>query len=288
MSDQISLSKKPSLIVCMVLWSVFIVGLVGVLTVYLVGTLTETPADADTGAADAAAFDSVVELTEKKVARYLGEWEFSEPKIPGHFHHIGRWYESDKWNFCIECHGPTPHSRKPNQRAFLNMHSLFISCNTCHVREQMEHPPTRFGWISLVNGQPCPNPEMVEGVWGEYGAKIVPLSAGDSPVPVTLKETEAFAAKYRKEMNGLSDRQKVISNKLIHKNCIEKPVNCSDCHKTQKGFLDYLSLGYSPERAAFLMSSEVADLASKYETFYMPSLLNTEDRKPKEAGDAPK
>ena len=47
------------------------------------------------------------------------------------------------------------------------MHNLFISCQVCHVREQEEIASTRFGWIDIVNGQLCSNPDMAEGVWGD-------------------------------------------------------------------------------------------------------------------------
>jgi hypothetical protein len=267
------------------MWSLFIVAGAMWLMIYLVGTLSDSVGNDELLAANTDTFDAIVELTEKKVTRYLGQWEFSEPKIPGHFHHIGRWYSTDKWNFCIDCHGPTPHSRTPKERAFLNMHSLFVSCNTCHVREQMDRPPSRFGWLSLDNGQLCPNPEMAEGVWGEYGAKIVPLRADDPSRPLMLQEARAFSEKFHENMDELSDRQKVIANKFVHKNCLESPITCTDCHKSEKAFIDFTALGYSQERAAFLMSTEVVDLASHYETFYIPSLLNTEDRKIIKTGD---
>nr|MBC8372288.1 hypothetical protein [Planctomycetota bacterium] len=224
-------------------------------------------------------FDSVVALTEKKVVRYLGEWEFLEPKLPGHFHHVGRWYQSDKWNFCIECHGPTPHSRAPQQRAFLNMHNLFISCQVCHVQEQEGIAPTRFGWVDVSNGKLCANPGMAEGVWGEYGAKIVPLKgAGENLQPATLDEEETFAAKFRKQVDNLDDRQKVVGNKFIHRRCVEAPVRCADCHNSEKAFLPYTALGYSSERSEFLVSAEVVDLVARYETFYIPNLLRIDEQ----------
>lgn len=278
MSNKQNVLERFSLAFYIMILSLFIVAGAMWLMIYLVGTVSSTDDSGALVAANADTFDAIVELTEEKVARYLGEWEFSEPKIPGHFHHIGRWYRTDKWDFCIDCHGPTPHSRTPKERAFLNMHSLFVSCNTCHVREQMDSPATRFGWVSLDTGQLCPNPEMAEGIWGEYGAKIVPLSADDASKPVTLQEARAFSEKFRQNTNELTDRQKVIANKFVHKNCIETPVTCSDCHKSEKAFIDYTALGYSQERAAFLMSAETADLALHYETFYMPDLLKTEGR----------
>ncbi len=225
MSNNAGQWKKCFLVLYVGMWIMILTGAHIWLTVFLVGTLGDTFAKKEAQTPDLDVFDSVVALTEGKVVRYLGEWEFLEPKLPGHFHHIGRWYQSDKWNFCVKCHGPTPHSKAPQQRAFLNMHNLFISCQVCHVREQEEIAPTRFGWIDIINGQLCSNPDMAEGVWGEYGAKIVPLKcAKENPQPVSLDDEEAFTATFRKRVDSLDDRQKVIGNKFIHRRCVETPV----------------------------------------------------------------
>jgi len=275
MSHSVSFSRRFLLFLYVATWSVLLAGAAGWLTLYLAGTVGDPLAGKKAQAADLRVFDSVVALTEKKVARYLGDWEFQEPKLPGHFHHIGRWYQSDKQNFCIECHGPIPHSRNTRERAFLNMHNLFISCQVCHVREQETVAPTRFGWIDLASGQLCANPEMDKGAWGEYGAKIIPLTGpSDDPQPVRLEEEKAFAAEFRQRMNSLSESQRVIGNKFIHRRCVEKPVQCSTCHDAQSRFLPYIALGFSTERAAFLVSAEVVDLVQRYETFHMPKLLN--------------
>jgi len=282
MSNNQAVWKKFMLVLYVGMWSVILVGACIWLITFLVGTLGYEQKQAP----EMDVFDSVVALTEEKVVRYLGDWEFLEPKLPGHFHHIGRWYQSDKWNFCITCHTSTPHSRAPQQRAFLNMHNLFISCQVCHVREQKETAPTRFGWIDIVNGQLCSNPDMAEGVWGEYGAKIVPLKdAKEDPQPVTLDDEEAFAATFRKRRDDLDDRQKVVGNKYIHRRCVDTPVRCGDCHNSEEAFLPYTALGYSSERSAFLVSSEVVDLVSRYETFYMPNLLKADEQMQKETGE---
>jgi len=282
------LIKKLLLVSYLGMWTVIIIGATTWLGMFLVGTLGD-PFDKKTDAFAADTFDAVVALTEKEVERHLGEWEFSEPKLPGHFHHIRRWYESDKLNFCIKCHGPSPHSRSIKERAFLNMHGLFISCQVCHVHEQEGIAPDRFGWIAITDGKLTDNPEMVEGVWGEYGAKIIAVKGPqDNPHPVTLEEEEACAEKMRKRMNELNDQQKVIGNKFIHRRCVETPVRCSQCHNSEKAFLPYAALGYSKQRAAFLVSAEVADLAEHYETFYLPNLLNTGGQNRDEPGDSEK
>ena len=284
MSHDQAVWKKYLLVLYVGFWSVILVAACIWLIMFLIGTL----GDRQEQAPNLDLFDNVVALTEEKVVRYLGEWEFLEPKLPGHFHHIGRWYQSDKWNFCVECHGPTPHSKTLQQRAFLNMHNLFISCQVCHVQEQEGVAPTRFGWIDITNGQLRSNPEMVEGIWGEYGAKIIQLKGTeDNPQPVNLDEEEAFAVTFRKRVDSLDDRQKVIGNKFIHRCCVNTPVRCSDCHNSEKAFLPYTALGYSSERSDFLVSSEVVDLVGRYETFYMPNLLKADEQMQTETGEKP-
>jgi hypothetical protein len=286
MSHTSHLSKKLLLLLYVGLWAVLLTAAGYWLTKFLVGTLGNPLADRDTQYAPGRVFDNVVALTEKKVVRYLGEWELQEPRLPGHFHHIGRWYEADKWNFCIKCHGQTPHSNNLQVRAFLNMHNLFISCQVCHVREKENLVPVRFAWSDITDGKLCPSPNLTSHPWGEYGAKIVPLKNSEALAqPVTFEEEEAFAVEYFKRRDRLTDQQKVLANEFIHRRCVETPVRCSDCHNSQKAFLPYVALGYAPERAAFLMSAEVVDLVRRYETFHLPNLLNPQGQQGPSPGE---
>jgi hypothetical protein len=244
--------KKYFLVLYVGMWIVILTSAIVWLTAFLVGTLRDPLAKKKANTPNLDVFDSVVALTEKRVV------------------------------------GPTPHSKAPQQRAFLNMHNLFISCQVCHVQEQEGVAPTRFGWIDITNGQLRSNPEMAEGVWGEYGAKIVQLKGTEqNPQPVSLDEEEAFAATFRKRVDSLDDRQKVIGNKFIHRRCVSTPVRCSDCHNSEKAFLPYTALGYSSERSDFLVSSEVVDLVGRYETFYMPNLLKADEQMQTETGEKP-
>ena len=283
MSHAASSSRRLLLVLYVGFWSLVLAAAGAGLTRYLAGTLGDPLAGQGRRTADPKVFDSVVALTEKKIVHYLGEWEFLEPKLPGHFHHIGRWYEADTRNFCIKCHGQTPHAKSPQARAFLNMHNLFTACQTCHVREQQAGTSARFGWVDIASGRLCVSPDMTEHPWGEYGAKIAPVTGSpESPQLATLPEEEAFAAEFLQRMGKLGDQQKVIANRFIHRRCTETPVRCSECHSSQQAFLPYISLGYAPERATYLMSTEVADLVARYETFHIPTLLKAE--KPAPAG----
>ncbi len=289
MSNDQSAWKKYLLVLYVGMWCVILIGACIWLTIFLVGTLGDPFDKQQKQSLDQDVFKSVVALTEKNVVRYLGEWEFHEPKLEGHFHHVGRWYQADRWNFCVPCHTSTPHSRAPQQRAFLNMHNLFISCQVCHVRHEEGVPPTNFGWVDMATGKLCDNPTMTEGVWGEYGAKIVPLTDNtDSPKIASLDEEEAFAEEFREKANDLDDRQEAVGKTFIHRRCIETPVRCGDCHNSENAFLPYTELGYSQERSDFLVSAEVVDLVSRYETFYIPNLLRTDEEPEEQSGEQPK
>jgi hypothetical protein len=270
--------KNAKLIIHVVVFSTIQVVAGFWLTVYLIGTLGMKKAPEDS-IRESGNFESIIALTEKNVDRYLGEWEFSEPHLPGHFHHIGRWYEPDRWNFCIHCHGPIPHSRKPQLRAFLNMHNLFMSCQVCHSLQRDQDAPARFGWVGISDGRLTSNPEMKEGIWGEYGAKIVQLEGpADQPRPFILAEEEAFAVEFRSRLGELNSGQKVLGNKFIHKRCVENPLSCRECHNSEKPLLPLGTLGYSPKRVDFLLSAEVAHLVQRYEEFHLPNLLKPSSR----------
>lgn len=275
--------EKYNLIFHTTAWSALIVVPAVWLTAFLIGTLGNPFWENSQAVRDRA-----VAPAEKKVERYLGEWEVPESNTSSHHDNIGREYEPDKWNFCIKCHGPAPHSRTPKERDFLNMHSIFMSCYICHVREQKDVLPKYFGWMDLSSGLLRSNPRVDKSVWGEYGAKIVLLNSGKDPQLVKLEDEEAVAVKLTEDVGKRCDHRKKIRNKFIHRHCVETPVHCIDCHNSEKTFLPYTELGYTAERTAFLVGEEVAGFARYYETFCVSKPLNTESHTPEATSDSAK
>ncbi len=48
------------------------------------------------------------------------------------FHKQEQKKSTDKKTFCQTCHQDPPHNTDERKRSFLNMHSRYISCETCH------------------------------------------------------------------------------------------------------------------------------------------------------------
>jgi hypothetical protein len=140
-----------------------------------------------------------------------------------------------------------------------------------------DKPPNRFGWITLTDGRLNPNPRIEEGVWGEYGAKIIQLVGSESDSePLVMQEERGFSAEFQRRSSGLDETQKVVANKFIHRRCTQEHVQCTHCHIGEGALLPFRELGYSQERTDFLIKPEVVDLVQRYETFLMPSLLDPE------------
>lgn len=59
---------------------------------------------------------------------------------------------------------------------------------------------------------------------------------------------------------------------FIHRRIQEEATRCSVCHTPSGAFLSFADLGYSAERADFLMSAEVVDLVARYETFHLSGI----------------
>jgi hypothetical protein len=81
---------------------------------------------------------------------------------PSHYHRFDTWIEPDAFNDCTRagCHGPLPHSRRKESRAFLNLHSTSMHCGVCHLSG--DERPRPLVWYSLRNGRPRGRPSLLD------------------------------------------------------------------------------------------------------------------------------
>ena len=232
-------------------------------------------ADARPDDASSQSFKKIILEGDEKVKHYLGYRVLEEMKIEGHFHHIDYEMEPDRRSSCVACHGDIPHDAKKEIRAFGNMHSAFISCETCHVRLAGDRETGVFKWYDRKTGQVIPSP-IREGVSpGLYHAKIVPFERVDGGLRrIDAQERIDFSREYEATESTLSERQKAKARKIIHKDIDEKPYLCDDCHRRQGPLLPFEDLGYSRKRADLLVSTEVVGMITDYTQFFVPRILH--------------
>lgn len=217
----------------------------------------------------------------------LGFRVINQPFIEGRFHHIGFEMDEDKASTCVRCHGNITHNESKEVRAFLNMHSFFLACETCHSRPAPGAPPWEFRWSNKEDGTIVPNPPLLAKieeaylrgeidelfpVFGNYGAKIAPgrMDSGSFELLHDEEDME-FAERYIRENERLQDEQKSKLSRIIHENVSFRKVKCADCHTSEGGYLPFEQLGYPPSSLHELKDNPVVGMLYKYEEFHMPT-----------------
>lgn len=172
---------------------------------------------------------------------------------------------------CRTCHGTYAHSKDKRIRSFLNSHEGFLACAVCHVRKDPADKTVSFTWVDRRTGVIA---MAVEGEYGKFPAQIFPkrISASGQEViirPMSEKSAQAFL----NNRDKLTPDQVAQAKAKLHEHISNKPVVCLECHK-KGGYLDFAELGFAKNRVDHLTSSEVASMIEKYETFYLPEVLD--------------
>jgi hypothetical protein len=196
-----------------------------------------------------------------------------KPVSGGHFHMLdGAITQQEPFHpLCTNCHGTYPHSKEKKVRALLNFHTGFMACSVCHVRKAPDDQDYFFVWVDRQTGLTA---MQVKGSFGKYPAKIFPMqvTAGGQK-RVFRPVDEKAAAEFLKLKDKFTPDQMAKAKIKLHEGVAKKPVFCTECHK-KNGYFDFAQLGFSKNRVDHLVSTEVASMIEKYETFYIPESID--------------
>jgi len=232
----------------------------------------------------------ITEQTRKKTTD-LGYRKIEQPYIDGRFHHIGFNIQKDEFSTCVRCHGNVPHDESKEIRSFLNMHTFYLACETCHSSPVKGSPAWEFGWYDKNTGKQIHNPRALLDIeksytskdekwqypiFGNYGAKITPAVKKDGKLNLLHGEKEMdFVVRYLNDQKNLEPAQKSQMKKVIHRKVSKEPVQCKTCHQNGKNqYIPFASLGYPPMRVNELTDLAVVGMIRKYNKFYLPNFLN--------------
>jgi len=226
----------------------------------------------------------------------LGYRVIEQPYIEGHFHHIGFAVPEDARDACMGCHGSVPHHGSREIRGFLNMHSFFLACETCHVAPQPGAPSWEFRWYDKATGELTDNPRALLNMeetpstrftwakfpaYGDYGAKILPTDGIEERVDSLHDANEIqLASRLVANLDRLGDEQRSQLQRLLHRALTETPILCPECHRETDPYLPLAQLGYPPRRVGDLTRTEVVGMVDSYQQFYLPDLLESPAREP--------
>ncbi len=139
-------------------------------------------------------------------------------------------------SLCRGCHRDAPHHGDPARRAFLNMHSRHMACETCHWRPEGLVIEYRYDGA---------RPQSLIVPWA--GGERVFTVAGHPVARQILEAWESSDAKARAELKA----------RLHHPLSREGP-GCGRCHGDQDALMDPQSLGYDEERTRALRLNPIA------------------------------
>lgn len=231
----------------------------------------------------------IVEQPREMKKTDLGYRVIDQSYIKGHFHNIGFTIQPDMTSTCIRCHGNAPHVEVKTTRAFMNMHSFYLACETCHSPPDDGAPPWTFHWHDKKTGEVIANPRAIlniedayrdrqkpreHPVYGDYGAKIAPTSkvAGEPILLHGAKDMERIE-RYIAERDHASAGEKKEKLDFFHKKVSKGAVRCESCHREDRPYIPFAELGYPPTRLRELTNNPVVGMLQKYDRFYIPNFV---------------
>lgn len=170
--------------------------------------------------------------------------------------------------FCQNCHLPVPHRKKLRSRAFLNMHSRYIACATCHFQ-----PPGvtfEYRWLDYQSWQPAmPETPFRTGldldnanpIDGNY--KIAPLFSGEPAIPA---KNSAFAKTILQQWREGTPDQRADLKARLHAPLRKQGPGCSACHTDSDPKLDLKALGASDEQVDLIHFHRIPSFFSRYQS----------------------
>lgn len=190
--------------------------------------------------------------------------------------------KSNDHSSCRVCHSLYPHHSNNLVRAFLNMHTGFMFCETCHI-DNKKFSELSYEWISTDNiefvGEPFgsyfkPHPDQAQqrkNVISRISVYQTSNGKKESLINVRDVPNSRLFLKVQDEMEA-SARKKELDD--FHKDMAKKEVSvaCNGCHATT-GIMDFEKLGFDEKKAYNLANMNLKGLVNKYKIFYIPHLF---------------
>ncbi|MCK5878038.1 MAG: hypothetical protein KAG43_10410 [Candidatus Marithrix sp.] len=192
----------------------------------------------------------LLEKTEKK----LQEHQVIQPTEFPSFHQANQPVIKIE-RFCTLCHNELVHRKNVAVRSFLNAHSRFISCETCHFVPK--NVPLTYRW--LQNDTSIEN-EKNSFLQPHPATHLSPFSQG---MPVILLPKHPFFQKIKTTWKDLPNYEQIQLIAKIHAPLKEKGISCKSCHDAEQKMLELARIGASQKQQQAIEQNKIARLLDK-------------------------
>lgn len=169
------------------------------------------------------------------------------------FHQQSQYPSTDKKSFCNTCHQQQPHSLDKRKRSFLNMHSRYISCETCHFFS--ENVQLEYHWLNFnETGNKIP----AKRITPFYNKEAV-LIFSDHELATRARETWE-----NKSSIEVLHRERSKLKLRLHSPLSKEGPECIDCHNNKDPLLDLKSLGFTKKEITKLQQHSIPRFFSRF------------------------
>ncbi len=185
--------------------------------------------------------------------------------------------------YCNGCHLPIPHSKSLRTRAFMNMHSEYIACESCHFKA--DGITFEYRWYDYAQKKVADQQknrlhssyvkkDKTKIIARTGRVKIAPFYQNK---PVFMTQDNEFSKTLQQNWKQADLTEKAGLHAKIHQPLKTTGTECTDCHSGQKQSLfDFESLTTTPAQARAIQKNTIADFFKHYKT-----------EKPLKAGELP-
>lgn len=155
---------------------------------------------------------------------------------------------ADRKSFCSNCHLNPPHTKNKRKRSFLNMHSRYISCETCHFMPK--NIQLEYRWLNFNRDN---NPVNKK--------RITPFYNGQ---PVITFADHQSARKITDNWKELSSLEKAKLKLRLHQPLNKEGPDCLDCHNSKENLLNLHSLEFSDKKIRQLQNHAIPRFFNRF------------------------
>ncbi len=174
--------------------------------------------------------------------------------------------------FCMNCHLPIPHTKNLRSRTFLNMHTNYIACESCHFRP--EDASLEYRWFNFETQQTQPvSSELFKVIKPKDAEQKKAFKERDPSIKITpfFNQRPAILFKDSTQPQHLLQqwkdgdlRQRTEVRAKIHAPLEPKGPKCKACHDVDEQQFDLEQLGANPQQIKAITMHRIPLFFSRY------------------------
>ncbi|MCK4706392.1 MAG: hypothetical protein KAT90_13005 [Gammaproteobacteria bacterium] len=203
--------------------------------------------------------------------------EYKEIKLQGElftpiFHQRSELAETSKQPVCVSCHQALPHRKNKRSRTFMNGHSQYVACETCHMRP--ENIKLEYRWLAydgdkagqeiIVSDNQKNNVDKEsrqQSLIPKSGARIAPFY---NDKPVLEFKGDDFINEIKSDWKEASAKERAAIHARLHAPLEDKAAECQQCHGKEKSMLNLKALGASEKQIGKIQRSAIVRYFARF------------------------